>query len=186
MKVTIQKPTWYKEDLTSESVEAINLLNGVWREACSHFAAATSTKLANGKKAPMGIQQFINELIDERFLESGWEGKDAKFRKGETWVLISFRHQMSLGSDLYNALWLWKRNGVKQALLLAATIDFLRVITPLDANSLTSFERYAGAMSQMTGAFEPPIIIGALEPNSKLEPKVAELVLGNRIKPSKS
>ena len=182
MKVSIQKPTWNSDPLTDESLEAMALLSGVWRDACSNFAATSQMRVANGKKAPMGIQQFINDEIDARFSAAGWEGKDAKFRKAETWVLISFRHQMSLGSDLYNALWLWKREGIKQALLLAGTLDFLRVVTPLDANSLTSFERYAGAISQMSGAFNPPIIIGALEASSKLDPTVAELVLGNRLK----
>lgn len=186
MKVSVQKATWYKDDLTPESVEAVTLLNGVWREACNHFAAATNSKLVNGMKGPMGIQQFINEVIDERFLEAGWDGKNARFRKSDTWVSISFRHQMSLGSDLYNALWLWKRDGVNQVLLLAATLDFLHVVTPLDANSLTSFERFAAAISQMTGAFEPPIIIGALEPNSKLDGRVAELVLGKRLRATKN
>ena len=181
MKVTVQKATWYKNDLTPESVEAINLLNGVWREACNHFAASTNLRTANKKSGPMGIQQFINQTIDERFLESGWEGQNARFRKSSTWVSISFRHQMSLGSDLYNALWLWKRGDVKQVLLLAATLDFLRVITPKDAGSLTSFEKYAAALSHMTGAFDPPIVIGALEPNSKLDRKVAELVFGPRL-----
>lgn len=182
MKVTIQKPVWHNDTLTQESVEAINLLNGVWRDACSNFAATTNMRLANGKKAPMGIQQFINDEIDDRFLDAGWEGGDAKFRKSDTWVLISFRHQMSLGSDLYNALWLCKQGGIKQALLLAGTLDFLRVVTPLDATSLTSFERYAAAISQMNGAFNPPIIIGALEANSKLDSGVAELVHGSRLK----
>lgn len=182
MKVSIQRPTWYSDPLTDESLEAIGLLDGVWRDACSNFSATCNMRLANGKKAPMGIQQFINNEIDERFQAAGWEGKDAKFRKAETWILISFRHQMSLGSDLYNALWLWKRGGVKQALLLAGTLDFLKVVTPLDAGSLTSFERYATAISQMNGAFNPPIIIGALEASSKLESSVAELVLGTRLK----
>lgn len=182
MKVSIQKATWYQEQLSPESVEAIELLSGVWREACGHFAVATATKLAKGKKGPMGIQQFLNDVIDERFLSSGWEGKNAKFRKNDTWVSISFRHQMSLGSDLYNALWLWKRGNVKQILLLAGTLDFLRVVTPLDATSLASFERFAAAMSQMTGAFEPPMIVGALEPDSRLDKKVAELVFGKRLK----
>jgi hypothetical protein len=182
MKVSIQKATWYQEQLSPESVEAIELLSGVWREACSHFAVATATKLAKGMKGPMGIQQFLNDVIDERFLSSGWEGKNAKFRKNDTWVSISFRHQMSLGSDLYNALWLWKRGNVKQILLLAGTLDFLRIVTPLDATSLASFERFAAAMSQMTGAFEPPMIVGALEPDSRLDKKVAELVFGKRLK----
>ena len=181
MRVTIQKATWYKNDLTPESVEATNLLNGVWRESCNHFAASTNLRTANGNKGPMGIQRFINETIDERFLEAGWEGANARFRKGTTWVSISFRHQMSLGSDLYNALWLWKRGGVTQILLLAATLDFLRVITPKDALSLTSFESYAAALSHMTGAFDPPLVIGALEPNSKLDKKVGELVFGTRL-----
>ena len=125
---------------------------------------------------------LIYEVINERFVDAGWEGMNSKFRKNDTWVSISFRHQMSVGSDLYNALCLWRRGNIKQILLLAATLDFLRVISPLDATSLASFERFTTAMSQMTGAFEPPIIVGALEPESVLDKKVAELVLGKRLK----
>jgi len=186
MKVTIQKPSWHQDDLTEDSVEAISLLSGVWTDACTNFAATCSMRVANNKKPPMGIQQFINDEIDERFLMAGWEGKDGKFRKNDTWILISFRHQMSMGSDLYNALWLWKKEGIKQALLLAATLDFLKIITPLDASSLTSFERYATAISQMNGTFNLPIIIGALEPSSKLDSAVSELVFGNRLKKDRS
>ena len=184
MKVAIKRAAWYKEDLSLDSVEAIEILSGSWREACGHFAVATEAKLARGKKGPMGIQHFLNGVINERFLSSGWEGMNAKFRKGDTWVSISFRHQMSVGSDLYNALCLWRRGNIKQILILAATLDFLRVITPLDAQSLASFEKFTTAMSQMTGAFEPPIIVGALEPESVLDKKVAELVFGKRLKTS--
>jgi len=182
MKVMIQRAVWYQDNLTADSIEAIELLGGTWREACGHFAVASETKRARGKKGPMGIQQFLNDVIDERFLTAGWKGMNAKFRKNDTWVSISFRHQMSVGSDLYIALCLWRRGNIKQILLLAATLDFLRVITPLDATSLASFERFTTAMSQMSGAFEPPIIIGALEPDSVLDKKVAELVFGRRLK----
>ena len=44
MKVTIQRAVWYQDNLTPDSVEAIELLGGTWREACGHFAAATETK----------------------------------------------------------------------------------------------------------------------------------------------
>jgi hypothetical protein len=186
MKVAIQKPAWNQDPLTDESIEAISLLSGVWRDACSSFAATSEMRIANNKKPPMGIQQFINDEIDERFLSAGWEGKDAKFRKNDTWVVISFRHQMSLGSDLYNALLLWKKEGIKQVLLLAGTLDFLKIITPLDANTLTSFERYATAISQLNGTFNPPLIIGALEPSSKLDGSVGELVFGNRLRNSRT
>jgi hypothetical protein len=38
----------------------------------------------------------------------------------------------------------------------------------------------------MNGAFNPPIIIGALEANTKLESNVAELVLGTRLKKTRA
>lgn len=186
MKVTIQKPTWNNDPLTNESIEAIALLSGVWRDACNSFAATCEMRLANGQKPPKGIQQFINDEIDERFLAAGWEGRDSKFRMKDTWVLISFRHQMSLASDLYNSLLLWKKEGIKQALLLAGTLDFLRVVTPLDATSLTSFERYTTAIAQMNGAFNPPLVIGALEADSKLDSAVAKIVLGDRLHKSRT
>ena len=181
MKVTIQKPIWHNDSLTQESLEAISLLDGVWTTACGVFATQANLNFSKSKKIPMGIQPFINDEIDERFRKAGWEGKDSKFRKQKTWVSISFRHQMSLGSDLYNALWLWKREGIDQALLLAGNLEFLRVVTPRDATSLTSFERYANAMAQMNGVFNPPIVIGALEANSKLNIDVARTVMGTRL-----
>lgn len=182
MKVVLQRPVWYSADLTRESLEAVGLLSGVWKEACLAFVATTKLRLANGRKPPMGIQPFINSAIDERFLAAGWDGRDSKFRKGNTLVLISFRHQMSLGSDLYSAVWLSKKEEIEQVLLLAGTLEFLRIVTPQDASSLTSFERYCSAISQMTGAFDPPLIIGGLDAESKLGEREAEVIYGSRLK----
>ena len=182
MKVKLVKPNWYTGNPTAETTEALELLVGTWREAANHFALNHELKANLGKSAPLGIQPFLNAVIEERFLDSGWSGEDGRFKKKRTWFRITFRHQMSLGSDFLDAIRLPKSENIEQCVILAASDDFLRVITPRDWRSLCSFSKIAGQMAQLEGHITPPLIIGELSPVSQLSQSASSLIYGPRIR----
>jgi hypothetical protein len=182
MKVELKRPSWYSDDPTDEAIEALSLLKGIWSEAATRFATIRSVQESKGKITTFGIQKYLNEIIDERFPENNWEGKNSRYRKGDTWVRITFRHQMSVGAELFDVIKMTGKENIKQSLLLAASNDFLKVISPRDAGSLTSFEKLAQEMGYLAGTTEVPLILGCLTPISPLTGSVHELVYGPRLR----
>jgi hypothetical protein len=67
---------------------------------------------------------------------------------------------MGLGSDLLDAVRLSSLEHVEQCVILAAPMDFLKVISPRDAGSLSSFEKIVFQTAQLEGAVSPPLLIG--------------------------
>ncbi|CAN2188736.1 hypothetical protein MCEMRE130_00470 [Candidatus Nanopelagicaceae bacterium] len=182
MKVRFVRPRWYTSEPTLETNEGVNLLDGVWREAANLFIIQSEIRKARGKTEPLGIQPFLNDVITQRFLDAGWLGEEGRFTKGQTWFRITFRHQMSLGSDFYDAIRLPKAEGIQQCVILAADDDFLKVITPRDWRSLCSFSKVSAQMSQMDGSFTPPLLIGELKPNTELSPTAHGVIYGSRLR----
>jgi hypothetical protein len=182
MKVRLVRPSWYESEPTAEANEGINVLDGVWREATNLFILQGEVRKGLGKSEPLGIQPFLNDVISERFLDSGWTGDEGRFTKGQTWLRITFRHQMSLGSDFYDAIRLPKTENVKQCVILAADDDFLKVITPRDWRSLCSFSKLSAQLAQMDGSFSPPLLIGELKPLSALSQKAHVHIYGTRLR----
>jgi len=181
MKTTLVRLPSYADELTKEAEEAIQLLNGVWREATNLFLADTDSSIKRKKKPPLGIQKYLNEIIDERFIQNDWDGEDSRFIKKETWIRVTFRHQMSLGSDFLDALRLIKTEKINQCILLAADEDFLKLITPRDWRSICSFQKVSALAAQLEKPFPSPIIIGELKPESKISQRAHELVYGLRL-----
>ena len=182
MKVRLVRPSWYKSEPTAETNEGVNLLDGIWREATNLFIIQGEVRKGLGKSEPLGIQPFLNDVISQRFLDSGWTGDEGRFTKGQTWLRITFRHQMSLGSDFYDAIRLPKAEDIKQCVILAADDDFLKVITPRDWRSLCSFSKLSAQLAQMDGSFSPPLLIGELKPFSALSQKAHGLIYGSRLR----
>ncbi len=182
MKTSLLRLPSYSEELTQEAQEAIQLLNGVWREATNLFLAETESALKRNKKPPSGIQKYLNEVIDERFIQNEWDGEDSRFIKRDTWIRVTFRHQMSLGSDFLDALRLIRTEKINQCILLAADEDFLRLITPRDWRSICSFQKASALAVQLEKPFPAPIIIGELKPDSKISQRAHELVYGVRLR----
>src|SRR5438309_8721882 len=121
MKVTLEPAPWTDQEPSRELLDAVDLLGeGTWRDAAVHFHRVVKEKKKLGVRVPKGIQPYLNDIIDTKFLKAGWAGRDGNFRKGQTWIRVTFRHQMSLGSDFLEALRLVKKEGVKQAAIFAA------------------------------------------------------------------
>lgn len=167
MKVRLVAPPWGAPAMTEEAREAVRLIgDNVWADASVDFYAKRDAKIRAGKRAPKGMQQTLNSILEERFVKSGWDGDSGYFVKGETWVRVTFRHQMSLGSDIVDALKVCKKEGIKLAMILAANRDTLSIISPNDASALVSFEKLEREIAGLDGAIDIPLVIGELSPSS--------------------
>lgn len=176
MKPTIYPAPWTKKTLSSKAEELEAILDGIWKEAASRYVTVLDIRKGTNEKMPKGVQRYLNDVLEERFAEAGWDGKDGRFRKGQTWVRITFRHQMSLGSDFIDALRLSKQDGVKECILLACPNKFLEIITPSDAGSIVSYEKIAREVQRLSGSLDINLFYGSLNPKSKLSKDVHEVI----------
>lgn len=168
MKTRLFAVPWTTPNLTEEGQEAIEIISSdVWRDASIRFYAFRDSRIKSGKSAPKGMQRFLNEIFMQRFLEKGWEGDAGYFFKGNTWVRITFRHQMSLGSDIVDAIKVCKKEGFELAIILAANRLTLNIISPNDAAALVSFEKLQKEVFDLNGAIDIPLVIGELTPLTK-------------------
>lgn len=177
MKVRLVAPPWFNANVTEELTEAVELIGkDVWKEASIRFSAERETKIRAGKSAPKGMQRYLNEVLTERFAENGWDGDSGYFFKNKTWVRVTFRHQMSLGADILDALKVCKIEGMELAVILAANKSTLTVISPNDANALVSFEKIQSEVLSLNGAIDIPLLVGELTPLSSASREInAEL-----------
>lgn len=177
MKVRLVAPPWGAPELTPEAEEAFKVLaDNVWHDAGVEFYAERDAKIRAGRKAPKGMQKTLNRLIETRLLAKGWSGDSGCFYKGKTWIRITFRHQMSLGSDFIDALRACKKEGMELAIILAAGKDTLKEISPNDAPALVSFEKLKNELFSLDGVIDIPLLIGELIPVSSLPANIdAEL-----------
>jgi len=167
MRTRLLASPWVKTQPTKETTEALNLLkDDVWKEASVLFAAEREAKLMSGQTAPKGMQRYLNEVITRRFSSNGWFGDAGYFFKERTWVRITFRHQMSLGSDILDALKVCKIEGMQQAVILAANKKTLDLISPNDAGAIVSFEKLEKEIMSLNGALDIPLLYGELTPIS--------------------
>ncbi|MCC6108100.1 MAG: hypothetical protein LIV26_10140 [Atopobium sp.] len=181
MKVRLVAPPWGAPQITPEAEEAFALMaDNVWRDACVRFYAERDAKLRAGKHAPKGMQGTLNKVLEERFLRKGWHGDSGCFYKEHTWIRITFRHQMSLGSDFLDAMKVCKKEGMELAIILAADASTLRLMTPNDAAALISFEKLNSEMLSLDGVTDIPLLIGELIPNSKVPPAIEAELRKNR------
>ncbi len=167
MKVRLYACPWVKAQMTDETEEAVELLrDDVWKESSVLFAAERELKIKSGKSAPKGMQRYLNEVIVKRFTSNGWIGDSGYFFKEKTWVRITFRHQMSLGSDILDAIKVCKKEGMQQAVILAANRKTLDFVSPNDASAIISFEKLEREILSLNGALDIPLLYGELSPVS--------------------
>ena len=165
MKTRLLAPPWTKPTLTDETSEALEIISSnVWKDASVRFSAERDAKIKAGKSAPKGMQRYLNEILVERFKYHGWDGDSGYFIKEKTWIRVTFRHQMSLGSDILDALKVCKKEGIEQAVILAANRKTLNIISPNDAAAIVSFEKLEKEILSLYGALDIPLLIGELTP----------------------
>ncbi len=163
MRTKLYPCPWSRPKITDELIEATEILSdNVWRESSVEFYAVRDAKIRFGERAPKGMQKYINEVIHNKFLEKGWEGDTGYYFKNKTWIRITFRHQMSLGSDIIDAIKVCKKEGMELAVILAANRKTLKIVSPNDASAIVSFEKLQREIINLDGAIDIPLIIGEL------------------------
>lgn len=175
MKTKLYACPWVKAQMTDETKEALELISdNVWSEASVLFAAERETKMKSGKSAPKGMQRYLNDVLIKRFTSNGWHGEAGYFFKEKTWVRVTFRHQMSLGSDILDAIKVCKKENMEQAVILAANRKTLDLISPNDASAIVSFEKLEREIISLNGALDIPLLYGELTPFSKASNDINE------------
>lgn len=183
MNVRLLATPWTKPQITNETVEAIEILkDDVWKDASILFAAERESKIKSGKNAPKGMQRYLNDVITERFNSNGWIGDAGYFVKESTWIRVTFRHQMSLGSDILDAIKVCKKEGIQQAVILAANKKTLDLISPNDASAIVSFEKLEREIMSLNGALDIPLLFGELTPASSASSEINEELKKTRLR----
>ena len=168
MEMRLFSAPWASPVMTPEAAEAVDIVgNNLWADASVRFYAERDAKLRAGQRAPKGMQGTLNALLESRFGEAGWLGDSGCFVKRETWIRMTFRHQMSIGSDIIDAIKACKKEGVKLAIIAAADEETLKTITPNDAKALVSFEKLRREVQSLDGALDIPLVIARLSPKSR-------------------
>jgi hypothetical protein len=181
MRTRLEPAPWNQAEPNKDLLEAVNLISqGTWAEAATEFYAARLSALRSGKATPKGIQRFLNRVLDRRFTDEGWNAEDGRYSNENVWLRVTFRHQMSLGSDFIDALKVSVREGASQVAIAAASFDFLELISPNDKHVLTSFEKLRVETAALGGCLDIPLFIGRLEPASVLPQEVARFLQKER------
>lgn len=126
------------------------------------------------------MQKVLNKVIEEKFHSAGWDGDSGYYVRNRTWVRVTFRHQMSLGSDIVDAIKVCKKEGIELAVILAANRQTLNVISPNDAGALVSYEKLRNEVMSLDGALDIPLVIGELTPSSKPSQVISDELLKER------
>jgi len=158
-------PEWL--DAPDVDLSKVNeVLEGSWAEAATNYAAEWTAQRSVGKRGPVGIQKFLNSVIDRRFQKAGWNAYASTYSSNQLWFRVTFRHQMSAGSNFLEGLKAVGRYDFRVAVIAAATRDFLEIISPADAPALTSFEKVKAELNDLKGLITTPILVAALHPSS--------------------
>ena len=177
MKIEYAGTAWHQAEDSSEARAASEILDGVWRESTTQYVGIREARLQQGLREPKGFQQILNKNIEARFESAGWDGNGGRYRFRDFWLRITFRHQMSIGSDFLDALRMDRKEGVKLSAICACPLDVLRIISPNDATVMTSFEKLKLQAAVLNGVIDVPLMLGALVPNSEISSAVLDKLL---------
>lgn len=169
----------FDDDFDDKLLDSISgAIRNVWASAAQEYYAKHIAATAHNLKPPQGIQSLINSNLDKSLLSHDWQGKDGRFVKGSTWLRITFRHQMSLGSDFMDGLLLAKREGIQAAIIAAPSLDFARLVTPRDAGAIVTYHKLEEYFSRARSLFPIPLILGRLSGTEGLSQEVDRLIRG--------
>lgn len=183
MKVRLLSAPWAQPAFTDELSEAIRVIGvNVWKEASIQFSAERDLKLKAGKCAPKGMQRYLNGVLASRFVDKGWDGDSGYFFKNKTWTRFTFRHQMSLGSDILDAIKVCKVEKMELAVILAAGRSTLDLISPNAAAAIVSFEKLEKEVWSLNGALDIPLVIGELSPLTSASKDIVNELLKVRLR----
>lgn len=181
MKVQLFAPPWGLPEMTAEGAEAIDIIaDNLWADSATQFYSERDAKLRMGKRAAKGMQATLNKVLVEKFTSRDWYAEAGYFMKGDTWVRVTFRHQMSLGSDIIDAQKVCAKFGIKLAMILAADRMTLNIISPNDAAALVSFEKLEREIMDLEGVIDIPLVYGKLTPLTHASRAIENQLLKDR------
>jgi hypothetical protein len=151
-------------------------LSGVWKSAATEFYARFVALSAHGKNPPLGMQPVINSQLNEMMVAKGWQGSSGRFIKDNVWLRITFRHQLSLGSDFMDALLVAHREQMQALVIAAPSIEFAQLITPRDFKAITTFDKLETYFNRAQDLYQVPLAIGRLEPDERLDSAIEQLL----------
>ena len=178
MRIVLFSPPWVTQE-PPELHGVQKILNGIWTDAAVDYAADWTAKQSFGKRGPVGVQKYLNKKLDSAFEGAGWECYSSTFTTHDLWFRVTFRHQMSAGSNIVDAMKALGRGRYRTAVIAAATRDFLEQISPADAPALTSFEKLRAELIDLDGILRAPIYLAALRPASVLPAKTLSVILSS-------
>jgi hypothetical protein len=180
MRVHLSPAPWTKARPNAKLASLATILDGIWVDTAETFFAEIVAARNTGSKHPKGMQRLLNQAIDARMQEAGWEGEEGRFVNGNAWVRFTFRHQMGLGSDILDALRVHRLENIAQCAIVCAPRQLLDVISPNDASILCSTEKLAVKLRELDGALEFPLFAGRFEPTSELPREVQQILASPR------
>lgn len=142
--------------------EVKKLMDGAWGSASDLFSARNHVRREQNRTLKVGKQSDLNEVLEGRFEESGWQGSDGRFFKDSTWIRFSFRHSMSLGSDFLEAFRVHKLEGFQLICLMYADENLLENIWQSGGQALCSYDKASAYWSQLYSVLEMPLVLGRL------------------------
>lgn len=179
MHAELYVPPWL-ESAGIDPAPIDQVLEGSWAEAATDYAADWRAKRGSGKRGPVGVQRYLNTILDRRFVEHGWTAYSSTYTRDRTWWRITFRHQMSVGSNFLEAMKAVARHDFRVAIVAAATREFLELISPADAPALSSFEKLQAELNDLDGVTSLPIVVAALHPVQAPSPAIMDTLLDSR------
>ena len=163
MKTALSMPPWGSPEPTKELMEAIGIIGS----GTTASAKAQYNQLKRkGGSVPKGMQSSINKVLDTKFENAGWSVKDGRYIKNGTYVRVTFRHAMSMGTDILDVLKACAKDNIHLAVILTCDLESLRKIAPSQASSMVSFEKLSHEVQDLDGVIDIPLMIGELIPKS--------------------
>ena len=138
------------------------LMDGAWGNASDLFSARNHVRIEQNRAPKVGKQSDLNDVLEGRFEENGWQGSDGRYFKDSTWIRFSFRHSMSLGSDFLEAFRVHKLESFQLICLMYADENLLENIWPSGGQALCSYDKASAYWSQLHSVLEMPLVLGRL------------------------
>ena len=159
----VEFSTSYDENSQFKNLlEIKRFIDGAWGSASDLFATRNHVRREQNRSLKIGKQSDLNEVLEERFEDNGWQGSDGRYFKDSTWIRFSFRHSMSLGSDFLEAFRVHKLEEFQLICLMYADENLLENIWPSGGQALCSFDKALAYWSQLHSVLEMPLEIGRL------------------------
>ena len=166
MKISINGLTQDKDKLLIDlQYYLTNLFDNVLEYSVNSYIAYNSFAEKNEQRKLSGLQKTINERVDNLFVNDGWFVVDGRATKDRIQVRITFRHQMSIGTDFIEALKLIADNEVDYCVILVAEYDLVKFISPKDANSLLHYPKLSNFYNSYKSILPENLHIGSLSEN---------------------